>query len=204
VIVLFLSGFGFRSAGSRSYGSEVCNVDSFDDRQQTSGLPWEHSASQPAVPGSGRLTSRDSGPGLRVSDSERDLVATELGEHFQEGRLDQSEFDERLTLALRARTRGDLAALLADLPRQRRPVGPRAPGQAGPPSRGGPGTGDRLLPLLIPLLFVVILTSGLAARGGPHSAAGVLPLLWLWWLIPIVVFRARRGRGAQDQGTQDR
>jgi hypothetical protein len=182
----------------------VSNVDSFDDRQQPTGLPWEQSAAQLDGPGHGGLTSRDSGPGLRVSDSERDLVATELGEHFQAGRLDQSEFDERLTFALRARTRGDLAGLLADLPRQRRPpAAPRDPGYAGPPGRG-PGAGDRLLPLMIPLLFVVVLSTGFAAHGGPHGAAGVLPLLWLWWLIPMVVFRLRRGRGAQGPGAQDR
>ena len=35
--------------------------------------------------------------GLRVSDAERDAVVTELGEHFQQGRLDHAEFDERVT-----------------------------------------------------------------------------------------------------------
>jgi Domain of unknown function (DUF1707) len=35
-------------------------------------------------------------PDLRVSDAERDAVVTELGEHFQQGRLDQAECDERL------------------------------------------------------------------------------------------------------------
>jgi hypothetical protein len=181
-------------------------MDSFDDRQQTSGLPWEQSAGPLDVPGHGHggLTSRDGGPGLRVSDSERDLVATELGEHFQEGRLDQSEFDERLTLALRARTRGDLAGLLADLPRQRPAARPRDPDGAGQPGRGGPRNGDRVLPLLIPLLFVMVLTMGLAGQSGPHHAAGVLPLLWLWWLVPMAVFRIRRARGAQDPGAQDR
>jgi Domain of unknown function (DUF1707) len=175
-------------------------VDSFDDRQRASGLPWGQSAGQPAGP-SGALSSRDSGPGLRVSDSERDLVATELGEHFQEGRLDQSEFDDRLTSALRARTRGDLAALLADLPRPRPRAEPQDPSAAGEPYGGGPGAG-RLLPLLIPLLFVVILTAGYTGQGGPHhgaGAAGLFPLLWLWWLIPLVVFRMRRGRGPQGR-----
>jgi hypothetical protein len=51
-----------------------------------------------------------------VSDAERDAVVTELGEHFGQGRLDQAEFDERVTRALSARTGRDIGGLLADLP----------------------------------------------------------------------------------------
>jgi hypothetical protein len=39
-----------------------------------------------------------------------------LRDHFAEGRLTRAELDERLTVALSARTAGDLRRLMADLP----------------------------------------------------------------------------------------
>ncbi len=53
---------------------------------------------------------------LRASDADRDRVASELRGHAAEGRLTPHEFDERLDAAYAARTLGDLAVLLADLP----------------------------------------------------------------------------------------
>jgi hypothetical protein len=55
-------------------------------------------------------------PALRASDRERDAVATRLQDAFAEGRLDDTEFDQRMRAALTARTRADLDSLLADLP----------------------------------------------------------------------------------------
>lgn len=54
---------------------------------------------------------------LRVGDAERNAAASALGEHFAAGRLDRSEFDDRLERALRARTGAELDRLFADLPR---------------------------------------------------------------------------------------
>ena len=53
---------------------------------------------------------------LRASDADRDRVAALLQEHHAEGRLSAEEFDERLDVALHARTLGQLGELLADLP----------------------------------------------------------------------------------------
>lgn len=53
---------------------------------------------------------------MRVSDAERHAMADKLSSHFAEGRLDQAEFDERMGKAMAAKTRGDLAGLLSDLP----------------------------------------------------------------------------------------
>ncbi len=53
---------------------------------------------------------------LRVSDHDRDLVVEQLGEHASAGRLTLAEHEERMALALRAKTRGELQRLLADLP----------------------------------------------------------------------------------------
>lgn len=53
---------------------------------------------------------------LRVSDAERAKVGDELSRHYADGRLDEAEFNERLGKAMSAKTRGDLAGLLSDLP----------------------------------------------------------------------------------------
>ena len=53
---------------------------------------------------------------MKASDSDRDAVVSDLGEHFQAGRLTTGEFDERIGRALAARTWGELRVLLADLP----------------------------------------------------------------------------------------
>ena len=118
-------------------------------------------------------TRRPARPDLRASDAERDAVVTELGEHFQQGRLDQVEFDERVTQALAARTESDLRALLADLPPTREAPAPQ------------PRTWAPRLPFLVPLLFAGILIAGSAA-GGRHGGWALWPL---WWLVPVIVLR---------------
>ena len=56
-------------------------------------------------------------PDLRASQDERDRVVDQLRTHAGEGRLELDELEERIDKALRARTRGELTALLRDLPR---------------------------------------------------------------------------------------
>jgi hypothetical protein len=53
---------------------------------------------------------------LRVGDADRRRVADELQRHYVEGRLSSDELTERVRQATAARTQGDLAALLHDLP----------------------------------------------------------------------------------------
>ncbi len=55
-------------------------------------------------------------PDLRVSDAERSAIGDTLSKHYAEGRLDQTEFSERLDRAMSAKTRADLNGLLTDLP----------------------------------------------------------------------------------------
>jgi len=55
-------------------------------------------------------------PGMRASQEERDRVVDLLRTHAGEGRLELDELEQRVEAALAARTRGDLAALLTDLP----------------------------------------------------------------------------------------
>ena len=73
---------------------------------------------------------RYSDQNIRVSDADRNAVAEQLGVHYADGRLDQAEFDERISRTMAAKTRGDLAGLFDDLP---------DPGTTGAPGAAGPG-----------------------------------------------------------------
>src|SRR5688572_7588700 len=64
-------------------------------------------------------------PDLRASDAEREHAVDLLRDHATAGRITVEELDERCTAALGARTRGELAAILRDLPREDRGVSPR-------------------------------------------------------------------------------
>jgi hypothetical protein len=95
------------------------------------------------------------GARLRASDADRDAAAVELREHYAVGRLSTDTLDHRMASAYEARTRGELGALLVDLPpahplrprlrerfasaldpRRRRPVEPlRAPSYLAPGKR---------------------------------------------------------------------
>lgn len=56
---------------------------------------------------------------IRVSDEERELAVQALRHHYSAGRLSSDELEERVGLAYRAVTRGDLDELLFDLPSDR-------------------------------------------------------------------------------------
>ncbi len=53
---------------------------------------------------------------IRVGDAERERTVVALREHAAHGRLDVDELDERVQAAYGARTRGELSALVRDLP----------------------------------------------------------------------------------------
>ncbi len=60
-------------------------------------------------------------PHLRAADTDREAVATALGQHMAAGRLTLAEYDERVARSWAARTYGELAELTADLPRPAAP-----------------------------------------------------------------------------------
>lgn len=107
---------------------------------------------------------------IRASDAERAEVTELLSKHYSEGRLDKAELDERMEQAMKAKTRGELSALLNDLP--------RAP-QAQPPVPAPVQHPVPLLPLLLFPLFMVALVS---AAVPPHIPVLLLliPFLFLW------------------------
>lgn len=102
-------------------------------------------------------------PSVRASDSDREAVVDELRQHHAEGRLELDELEDRVGRAYRARTMGELAPVLADLPR---PVGPPPP---------PPPLWQRLGPpvvYLIPAILVVGIGGSLVAgalNGGSHT-----------------------------------
>jgi hypothetical protein len=103
---------------------------------------------------------------LRVSDTERSEIADVLSKHYSDGRLDEAEFNDRLQMAMSAKTRGDLAGLLTDLPS----LGPVVPPERSPHRRSWH-------------LGLLLVASFLLA-----SALG--PFMWPWhfhWLLFAIV-----------------
>jgi hypothetical protein len=104
---------------------------------------------------------------LRIGDAEREQAASDLNEHYAEGRLTADEHAERLDAIWTARTRADLAPIFADLPPRSYPA-PDHPSQDGPwrarpwPARPSPAGGRRhglpFLPVVAALVLLSILT----------------------------------------------
>jgi Domain of unknown function (DUF1707) len=130
---------------------------------------------------------------LRASDAERADVADRLSRHYQDGRLDQAEFNERLDRAMNAKTRADFNGLFHDLPDL-----PDAADQNGQSGQRGPTSGPTFNPgriqqrharrhsisYLLFLCFVVVVTVIVA-----HSLMHwYLP----WVLIAVVAFLVLR------------
>ncbi|HEY6422395.1 MAG TPA: DUF1707 domain-containing protein [Pseudonocardiaceae bacterium] len=59
---------------------------------------------------------------MRAADTDRERVAEQLRSAHSEGRLDLTEYDERVQQAWGARTYGELETLTADLPQALRPA----------------------------------------------------------------------------------
>ncbi len=115
-----------------------------------------------------RWTSSASTANLRVSDAERNEVADKLSRHFSDGRLDQTEFKERLDAAMSAKTQGDLAGLFDDLP-------PLANEPPPPPSRR-----RRLVPFVVMIAFIAVVA------GSTVSLWHVFQIPWL--LVAAIAF----------------
>ena len=129
--------------------------------------PWQ----RPTVP-----------PGaMRVSDVERAEVTALLCRHYADGRLDEAEFNERQAKTAAAKTRADLAPLLADLP---------SFDVAVPEERQRPHRSMRWV-LAVALLVVVVWSLSAVTWSATHVHIG--------WLVPVaiavlLVTRARRRR----------
>jgi DUF1707 SHOCT-like domain len=111
---------------------------------------------------------------LRASDADRERIAERLRHAAAEGRILAEELDERLGIAFRARTYGELDALVADLPGKS--VAPKA--RSSMRTWVAPAIG---LAIAIPIALAVIaaivfIVTGVLAMWG----------LWLfvgWWIL---------------------
>jgi hypothetical protein len=110
---------------------------------------------------------------LRASDADRDAIADRLHRAAVEGRLEAHELEERLHLALRARTYGELGRLVSDLP------GRRERRRTGPP---------------LALIAVVRVLALLAAIGVVVAVAAFTAAWWVVWALLWLTVRARHRR----------
>jgi hypothetical protein len=113
---------------------------------------------------------------LRASDADRDAAVDRLREAAGEGRLEPDELEQRVDGALRARTYGELAELLADLPADGRVPSPRARWRTDPLARSAV-LGAGLLVAVIMAFAVVVVVAMLVLAGAASWIA--LVLFWL-------------------------
>ncbi len=131
---------------------------------------------------------------IRVSDAERSAVAERLAAHYGDGRLDQAEFDERVSRAMAAKTRGDLDGLFDDLP---------DPGPAGPSGTGRPMGAEAPYRLhrrgsARPLLLVALAVALMIAVGRTF-AASYIPWFWVAVIVVAIALVSRSSRPRGDR-----
>jgi hypothetical protein len=110
---------------------------------------------------------------LRASDADRDQIIDRLHKAATEGRIVSEELEHRVSVALKARTYGELEETVADLPgprRRREPARRSAPRWAFSAVRSNP----MLLLLMLPALAV--------------TAAMLLAATIVWAVLMLVVF----------------
>ena len=134
---------------------------------------------------------------LRVSDAERNTVAEQLATHYSDGRLDQAEFDERVSRAMAAKTRGDLDGLLDDLP-DPEPTGTSGNARSGDPAvpyrrRRRTGFGRMLLLVVLVIAALSIVSHVLTAF------AFYVPWFWIAALVAVVLLVNRSAHHRHDR-----
>jgi uncharacterized protein DUF1707 len=134
---------------------------------------------------------------LRVSDAERNAVTERLATHYSDGRLDQAEFDERVSKAMAAKTRGDLDGLFDDLP------DPEPSGASGNARRGDPavpyrrrrrgGLGRMFLLVVLVIVALSVVSHALTAF------AFYVPWFWIAALVAVVLLVNRSAHHRHDR-----
>ena len=131
-----------------------------------------------------------------MSDAERTEVQDRLRRAHDIGQLDLGEFDERVRSVWSARTRGELAAVTADLP-----APPPVPGARSVFSDTGGGVAMRVLTIVWSSLAAVNLVVwgliGLTTGNFVHP-------WWVWVAVPpgitlVVLYLAGIGRPPRDR-----
>jgi hypothetical protein len=147
---------------------------------------------------------------MRAGDADREQLLERLHVAHAEGRLDAVEFDERITATLAARTYGDLAALVADLPGDPpspRPIAVPAQRTSSPAPRErqpGPRRGKDLAPAVATWVGVTALMIAVWVVGCVAAGAVVFP----WWILAAApwglgLLRVWTGRQGPWDGSSD-
>jgi Flp pilus assembly protein TadB len=133
---------------------------------------------------------------LRIGDAERDTAASELGEHFAQGRINSEEYAERLDRVMSAKTAGELVPAFADLPRVGTSATGRDAGSIG--ASADSGRSPRRFPELprMPFLFKVLVAFVLVVLVFSHLPLVVIALLVYVLAVRRVGRRRRRGNWA--------
>ena len=109
--------------------------------------------------------------GLRASDADREHVADRLRRASAEGRLLAEELEQRLGDAFRARTYGELDAIVADLPGERIARSPHPRGGFARPA----------LIVAMVLAAVAVIAAAVLVIAGMVAVWGVWALV-AWWV----------------------
>jgi Flp pilus assembly protein TadB len=126
---------------------------------------------------------------LRASDADRDAVVDRLRQAAAEGRLEPDEFEQRVDAALHARTYGDLAGLLADIPGDRRVPVRRTDRRPNRPAR----------PALIGAGLVVAVTAAFAVVAVVLMLVLVAAAAWMALVLIRLVWGAAGRRAVRAQ-----
>jgi hypothetical protein len=109
------------------------------------------------------------GYNIRVGDADREATASQLREHYADGRLTLEELNERLDEAFTAKTRADLNTVMRDLPMTPGPMTSRPL----VPASSDTGSGGR--------------SGGRSGAGSWRPYALLAPVLTLFWLGVVVL-----------------
>ena len=161
---------------------------------------------------------------VRVGDADRDAVATQLREHYADGRLTLEELNERLDQTFAAKTKADLNTVMRDLPqapsrppacRTGAPRGRDRPGRVRWPPRPGQdygdggwggnqrprGMGNAFAPLMGLIWFFVILGSVFVfGLGGGDRPLAIVLFLAAMALVKRLFGLSRRRRYGGPRG----
>jgi hypothetical protein len=124
---------------------------------------------------------------VRASDADRESVAERLRKAAGEGRLRTDELEERLEVALSARTYGELDSIVRDLPGGRLVVPSRSPARA----LGGAALSATLALMVMVAVAIAVLFIVTGVFAG-----------WLLWILAgwFVFGRRRRALGVRGAG----
>ncbi|WP_246607305.1 DUF1707 SHOCT-like domain-containing protein [Paractinoplanes toevensis] len=145
---------------------------------------------------------------MRAGDGDRKAVSDQLKTALDEGRLDLSEYDERLQRTYAAKTFADLDGLLSDLPgtvpvqhSQIQPAAAATP--AGAPVSPPHSPGRQIAQWAGPYAGVILVCTLIWLI--TSVSAGHLTYFWpVWMLIPLILGVTGQAFGGGGTGGRDR